>query len=262
MLVTIKPIQAITIEIDEEDLPLFNKYQWFVILSGDKLYVATNELGGITFLHRLIANASPGETVDHKDSNSQNLKRDNLRCCTKHQNAANRKVKANKKDTIYKGVYLRIPKPGKGQPKWEAIINHKGKHSLIASFSHTSEGERLAALAYDEVARNIWGEFAYLNFPDESYFDYADTFGKISPINKIITTPIVSKAIKHSKYKGVQLDKHRRSSTKWVARITHKGKRIVIGRFPYTPEGEVLAAQAYDKKAKEIQGESAQLNFS
>ena len=56
------------------------------------------------------------------------------------------------------------------------------------------------------------------------------------------------------KYKGVF--KVSRGPS-WMAVIRTKGKGIYIGSFP----NEELAAEAYDKKASEIFGEFARLNF-
>lgn len=259
MEITIKPTDSIVIEIDDIDQHLLNKYKWFVVPSGNKIYLATADLGGTTYLHRLIMNATAEEMVDHKDGNSQNYKRDNLRLCNKYQNAANKKASPDKKDTTYKGVYLCIT-PG-GKPKWKARINHNGEHANLCRLPFTPEGEKLAALIYDEAARRIWGEFAHLNFPDESYLDYINTFEESQ--SKIIPQIQSTTSERVSQYRGVHLCKsnHKRSPPKWEARINHKGKRIIIARFPYTPEGELLAAKAYDKKAKELQGDSAKLNF-
>ncbi len=55
-----------------------------------------------------------------------------------------------------------------------------------------------------------------------------------------------------SKYKGVSLDK-----TKWRARITFNANTETIGYF----KDEVEAANAYDKKAIELFGDFAKLNF-
>lgn len=57
-----------------------------------------------------------------------------------------------------------------------------------------------------------------------------------------------------SKYFGVYLDKAR---SKWAAKIRFNMRNYCLGRF----EGEVDAARAYDKKAFELLGEHAKLNF-
>ena len=55
-----------------------------------------------------------------------------------------------------------------------------------------------------------------------------------------------------SKYKGVH-----KFRNKWVSRITIQKESIYLGRF----ESEIDAAIAYDKKAKELFGDFAFLNF-
>jgi hypothetical protein len=57
-----------------------------------------------------------------------------------------------------------------------------------------------------------------------------------------------------SRFRGVSYNS---SSRKWVARITFEGKRLSLGYFVE----EVEAARAYDRKAVELLGESAKLNF-
>jgi hypothetical protein len=57
-----------------------------------------------------------------------------------------------------------------------------------------------------------------------------------------------------SKYKGVRYEKRTR---KWIAEITHKGKRHHLGSF----DSEIDAAHAYDRKARECFGPFARLNF-
>lgn len=59
---------------------------------------------------------------------------------------------------------------------------------------------------------------------------------------------------KSSKYKGVHFDKSR---NKWSAAITIMYKVIYLGRF-YEEED---AAMAYDRKAFEVYGNLADLNF-
>lgn len=69
-----------------------------------------------------------------------------------------------------------------------------------------------------------------------------------------------------SSYLGVSKSsvKHRNKITYnnyWMSQIQHNKKHIFLGRFPFTPEGEILAAKTYDVSALEYHGEFANLNF-
>ncbi len=59
---------------------------------------------------------------------------------------------------------------------------------------------------------------------------------------------------KKSKYKGVRFDEQ---TGRWFAEITHNGVKYHLGTF----DDEVEAARAYDRKAVELQGPFARLNF-
>ncbi len=63
-----------------------------------------------------------------------------------------------------------------------------------------------------------------------------------------------------SKYLGVHLNRSRKKY-KWVAAIRKNKKAVYIGGFQFTEEGEMEAAKAYDKAAKELHGEFANINF-
>ena len=61
---------------------------------------------------------------------------------------------------------------------------------------------------------------------------------------------------KTSQYRGVSLNK--RYKNPWIAQIQIDNRNIHLGRFSTEKE----AAKAYDKKATELYGELASLNFS
>ena len=46
--------------------------------------------------------------------------------------------------------------------RWQAQINYNGRAIYLGRFRHSCE----AAKAYDYAARILFGEFAYLNFPE------------------------------------------------------------------------------------------------
>lgn len=48
---------------------------------------------------------------------------------------------------------------------------------------------------------------------------------------------------------------------RYKSRISFNGKEIIIGSFPFTPEGEILAAKARDEMSKKLYGSFAVLNF-
>jgi hypothetical protein len=85
-----------------------------------------------------------------------NCQRYNLRVTNKRGNAANAKKRLNA-SSIYKGVsYI------KKLNKWESYSGLEGKKIHIGN--HDVEID--AALAYDKKARELFGEFARLNFPN------------------------------------------------------------------------------------------------
>ena len=95
--------------------------------------------------------------VDHINGNPLDNRKSNLRICTNAENQRNRGV--NKNNTSgYKGVCW-----AKQNKKWKARIKHNGKLIHLGYYKDKEE----AARAYDKKAKELHGEYAYLNFPDE-----------------------------------------------------------------------------------------------
>lgn len=75
--------------VDIGDLPVLFRYTWYI--SSD-LYVVTNEAGangGKILLHRFLLNAPDGSIVDHRDLNTLNNSRGNLRVTNRTVNRLN-----------------------------------------------------------------------------------------------------------------------------------------------------------------------------
>lgn len=108
------------------------------------------------FLHRTILNPSKEKVIDHIDHNGLNNRRSNLRICTQTQNVANQRK--GKGSSNFKGVYW-----NKREQKWRAGIGYKGKDFHLGYFKDELE----AAKAYDKAAKDLWGEFAKLNFEND-----------------------------------------------------------------------------------------------
>lgn len=108
-------------------------------------------------LHRFILGIfDPNIHLDHKNRNPYDNRRSNLRICTPTQNNFNTGPRKGC-TSIYKGVYF-----DKRCRKWLAKITESSKTRYIGLFTD----EAIAAQAYDKKAKELFGEFAYLNFPD------------------------------------------------------------------------------------------------
>jgi hypothetical protein len=107
------------------------------------------------YLHRFILDAPLGVEVDHRDGNGLDCRRSNLRIATRSQNAMNVEAKPQR----FKGVI----KNTRGH-LWYAQLWQQGKYYV--SRGHKTEID--AAYAYDVLAREHHGEFAWLNFPNEN----------------------------------------------------------------------------------------------
>jgi len=112
-------------------------------------------------MHREIINPPECLVVDHKDYNGLNNTKNNLRVCTRAQNAHHSRPYRNKLYSNYKGVTF-----DKRCHKWYAGIVHSSKKIYLGSFDDKLE----AAVAYDRKAEQLFGEFVYLNFPQLAEF--------------------------------------------------------------------------------------------
>ncbi len=109
---------------------------------------------GTVFMHRQIMNTLPGQVVDHINGHSTDNRRVNMRNCHAHQNAYNKPPRGKK--SRCKGIYP-------SGARWEACIKHQGRRHHLGTFPTELE----AALARDAKARELEGEYAYINVPEE-----------------------------------------------------------------------------------------------
>lgn len=137
--------------VDDEDYEWLIQRKWLF----DGRY-ASRKSGIKIYMHRLIMSAPKHLTVDHRNGNCLDNRRSNLRLATYSRNSANAKKRQG--SSIYKGVTFY-----KRYSKWRAQICFEYKGISIGYF----ETEEEAARAYDAKAKELFGEFAYLNFPDQ-----------------------------------------------------------------------------------------------
>lgn len=147
--------------VDECDFPLVQGYRWLALRTKrSKTTYAVSYLcqGGTirpTYMHRLVMDAPAGKQVDHRDGNGLNNSRSNLRLCEQWQNSANKAVAVGANG--YRGIYK-----NKDCRKYYAAIWINGKRKYLGS----SYDPMAAARLYDTAARERYGEFATVNFPD------------------------------------------------------------------------------------------------
>lgn len=140
-----------------EKLRLRN-YEWSAQVHKRGYIYAVRNTIGITYLHRVIAGAKKGQTVDHINRDTLDCRDDNLRLCTNAQNQANSRGQKAAMSGL-KGVTW-----SDTSRKWKASIRAKGILYYLGLF----QDRRRAAIAHDCAALALHGKFAGLNYPDRA----------------------------------------------------------------------------------------------
>jgi hypothetical protein len=139
--------------VDADDYENLSQYKWHVKVKRNGCYACRAEGKKKISMHRQILNAPPGMHCDHINHNGLDNRKANLRLCTPQQNSFNQRPRANSTSS-YKGVFWDALKR-----KWRAQIKHNNRFIHIGYF----ECEADAAIAYDDYAIDLLGEFAWLN---------------------------------------------------------------------------------------------------
>jgi hypothetical protein len=142
--------------VDAADYDWLSSFTWFTSEKPGGVYACRHVKRKNVLMHRMIMNPPAGKFVDHIDRNGLNNRRCNLRICTFAENIHN--TKGRGKTSRYKGVSLT-----KKEKKWISSIRYNDKFYYLGYFDDEIE----AAKAYDKMAKKLFGEFAYLNFPKE-----------------------------------------------------------------------------------------------
>lgn len=145
--------------VDDEDFEFLNQWKWQWVDRYPSRVTLISETGVVRkrlYLHKVIMNTPKGMLCDHINHSTLDNRKENLRNCTNSENQRNRRIHKRNKSG-YKGV----SKHGTG---WRVFVDKNNKHV----FSKTYRDIVVAARAYDEKAKEIHGEFANLNFPEEN----------------------------------------------------------------------------------------------
>ena len=126
----------------EEDKDLVARYTW--ILAGD--YIVRWVDGKHQYLHRMLLD-NPEGMVDHKNGNSLDNTRSNLRLATRQENLRNSKMSRANTSGV-KGV-------SRHNGKWRARIGLEGKDVSLGQYMCKDE----AIAARREAEEKYFGEF-------------------------------------------------------------------------------------------------------
>jgi hypothetical protein len=208
--------------VDDEDFDRLVEFAWYYHSAGYAVrnYVSNGKRKSV-LMHREVMNAPKDMLVDHRDRNRLNNTKENLRVTTHDKNQMNR-VGSKYRTADCASKYKGVHFNG---ISWVARIKLDGEQQTIGHYATEDE----AGKAYDEKAIELFGEFAYLNGISED----------------IVPVPLKKGAT--SEYRGV---------IAWKGKWRAGCNQIHLGTF----EDEIEAADAYNKKAREVFGPLAILN--
>lgn len=160
--------------IDDCDLDAASRHSWYAATIKGLTYAVATVAGYQVRLHRLLLDAPRGALVDHRNGDTLDCRRENIRIATAAQNAQNRRSTS------------RRPTPFKGVAYFEGKLNHFGAY-ICVSRRHVHLGvfstADAAAHAYDDAARRAYGSFATVNFPRP---------GERSALTGLVAPPLVA----------------------------------------------------------------------
>jgi len=140
--------------VDADDYDRVTQHKWFAHKNADRFYALRDAGGKAIRMHREIVDIPPGLVCDHRNHDTLDNRKSNLRICTQAQNSYNQ-LPRDGGTSRYKGVRWH-----KDHCKWETSIKHKGRAIHIGYYDYEAD----AAIAYDDMAVELFGEFACLNF--------------------------------------------------------------------------------------------------
>ena len=154
--------QIIKCYVDLEDLNRLEKlnWRWCAVWDSDikNYYIKHSEYLGavngkfkykITLLHRWIMNTNKNEYVDHKNHNTIDNRKNNLRVTRNDKNTKNRKSKNSNNTSGYRNVSW-------VNNKWIVQLQIKGKNKVLGKFDDINKAGKFA----EKMRKKYYGDFA------------------------------------------------------------------------------------------------------
>lgn len=156
LIITTSDKKIFEFKISSEDINRVKAFTWHISKSGRNYYARgrlprNKSSSPYIYLHRLIM-SFPENGVDHKNGDTLDNTRGNLREANKSQNGSNSRNRLLG-SCKYRGITF-------SYGKYVAQITIDKSHKRIGTFETPEE----AAMAYDAKAIELFGEFAVTNF--------------------------------------------------------------------------------------------------
>ena len=153
--------------IDDCDYDRVSAHSWHLHAanrSRTKWYARARINGKMALLHRFILGVSDQQVTDHRNRDGLDCRRENIRICTRSQNACNVPARRTNK-TGFKGVQTMKDGRFVAMIRIKDASTSRGKRDY---YGGTFDDPESAARAYDALAMQHHGKFAALNFPNET----------------------------------------------------------------------------------------------
>lgn len=234
-------IDGFDVIVDDEDVERIKSRHWYLNKTQwkkYKLHYFYNDrvIDGVKYtitLHRFVMGCSlrDGKVVDHISGDTLDCTKSNLRMCSHKENIRNSKVR------ITNTCGLKNVQWHKAAQKWQVRVCIGDKTYYMGLYDDKNK----AAYVADIGLFYLFGEYARLNNPREQYAELDLEKEFYSYLPKMT-----------SRYMGVCY-----LNGKWSSYMTHNKNRYYLGWY----ETQEEAAIARDKKAIELLGDKAKLNF-
>lgn len=147
--------------VDKEDFDIVSSLKWWKSVNGYAIHQHGPHANPTCYrMHRFILGAVKGQMLDHINRNKLDNRRCNLRLVSAGENVQNVAVKRNN-STGYRGI---TPIRDGNYRAYQAVIYKNG----VRYFCGKHKDMIAAAKAYDKKARELYGEHAFVNFPEVS----------------------------------------------------------------------------------------------
>lgn len=141
--------------VDEADYGELSRHKWHKCTNQRGTVYAQRWKDGVKHkMHHQIMGRKEGALVDHKNGNTLDNRRENLRFCTYAENAQNR-VASKKNTTGFKGVFYLKSRYNLTRPWYSRI--HVNREDIFLGYFATKEE---AALAYSEASKKFHKSFS------------------------------------------------------------------------------------------------------